>query len=103
MAVRHIIDLKSRSAPERLAAFLLRFVDHSEAAIVELPFAKGTLAYRLGVSRETLSRIIQVVADNGIVVRGNQIVVRDRAKAEKFCGPEPYPNRSERRLDVYAF
>ncbi len=103
MTVRHIIDLKSRSAAERLAAFLLRFVDRSEEDLTELPFTKATLASRLGVSRETLSRIIQVVADNGIVLRGNQIMVRDRAKAELFCGPEPYPYRSEHRLDVYAF
>jgi CRP-like cAMP-binding protein len=103
MAVRHIIDLKSRSAAERLTAFLLKFVDYSEDEIVELPFTKTTLAARVGVSRETLSRIIQVVAANGIVLRGSQIVVRDRRKAEKFCGPEPYVRRSERALDVYAF
>lgn len=103
MAVRHIIDLKSRSAAERLAAILLRFVDYAEQGIPELLFTKTTLAARLGVSRETLSRIIQVVADNGIVLRGSKIVVRDREKAENFCGPDPYVYRSERRLDVHAF
>jgi CRP/FNR family transcriptional activator FtrB len=102
MAVRHIIDLKSRSAAERLAAFLLRFVDYTGEEVARLPFTKATLAARLGVSRETLSRIIQVVADNGIALRGSQIVVRDRRKAEEFCGPEPYIYRSERRLDVHA-
>jgi CRP-like cAMP-binding protein len=103
MAVRHIIDLKSRSAAERLAAILLRFVDYAEGDVAELLFTKTTLAARLGVSRETLSRIIQVVADKGIVLRGSEIVVRDRKKAEEFCGPEPYKYRSERRLDVHAF
>lgn len=103
MAVRHIIDLKCRSAAERLAAILLRFVDYAEDEAAELPFTKSTLAARLGVSRETLSRIIQVVADNGIVLRGSEIIVRDRLVAEAFCGPEPYLNRSERRLDVHAF
>ena len=103
MAVRHIIDLKSRSAAERLAAILLRFVDYAEEDVPQLLFTKSTLAARLGVSRETLSRIIQVVADNGIVLRGSEILVRDRKKAEKFCGPEPYVYRSERRLDVHAF
>jgi CRP-like cAMP-binding protein len=102
MAVRHIIDLKSRSAAERLAAILLRFVDYAEEDVPQLLFTKTTLAARLGVSRETLSRIIQVVADNGIVLRGSEILVRDRKKAEKFCGPEPYVYRSERRLDVHA-
>lgn len=103
MAVRHIIDLKSRSAAERLAAILLRFVDYAEDDMPELLFTKTTLAARLGVSRETLSRIIQVVADHGIVLRGSEILVRDRKKAERFCGPEPYVYRSERRLDVHAF
>lgn len=103
MAVRHIIDLKCRSAAERLAAILLRFVDYSEEKTAELPFTKATLAARLGVSRETLSRVIQVVADHGIVLRGSEIIVRDRQQAELFCGPEPYPKRSERRLGVNAF
>jgi CRP/FNR family transcriptional regulator, transcriptional activator FtrB len=103
MAVRHIIDLKSRTAAERLTAILLRFVDYAGGGTAKLPFTKKTLAARLGVSRETLSRLIQVVAENGIVLRGSVIIVRDREKAERFTGPEPYPNRSERRLDVYAF
>jgi CRP-like cAMP-binding protein len=103
MAVRHTIALKSWSAPERLAAILLRFVDYAAGGAARLPFSKKTLAARLGVSRETLSRIIQIVADNGIVLRGSEIIVRDRQMAEEFSGPEPYANRSERRLDVHAF
>ena len=103
MAVRQIIDLKCRSAAERLTAFLLRFVDYSDAESVELPFPKSALAARLGISRETLSRAIQVVADNGVVLRGSRIIVRDRSKAEDFCGPEPYVRRGEHALDVHAF
>lgn len=103
MAVRHIIDLKCRSAAQRLTAFLLKLVDYSDAETVELPFAKATLAARLGVSRETLSRMIQVVAANGVMLRGSEIIVRDRRKAEVFCGPDPYVNRGERALDVHAF
>lgn len=102
MAVRHIIDLKSRTASERLAAFLLRLVEHSGDRIVKLPFSKGTLAARLGITPETLSRVTQVVAANGIVLRGTQILVRDRAKAERFCGPEPYPGPDEVPLHVHA-
>jgi len=43
-----------------------------------------------------------VVADNGIVLRGSRIIVRDRREAQNFCGPEPYPRRSERALDVHV-
>lgn len=103
MALRHIIDLRSRSAAKRLAAFLLKFFDYSEESPVELPFTKATLAARLGISRETLSRVIQVVAANGLVLRGSQILVLDRSKAEEFRGPEPYANRGERALKVHAF
>ena len=103
MAVRHLIDLKSRSAAERLTAILLRFADHQGGSGARLPFSKRTLAARLGVSRETLSRIIQVSAENGVVLRGSDILIRDRARAEAFSGPEPYINRSERRLNVFAF
>ena len=102
MAVRHIIDLKCRTAGERLAAFLLRIVDHNEDRPVRLPFSKGTLAARLGVTPETLSRVIQVVAVNGIILRGTQILVRDRAQAERFCGPDPYPDPDEVALHVHA-
>ena len=103
MAVRHIIDLQCRSAPARLTSFLLKLVDFSDADIVEVPFPKGTLAMRLGISPETLSRAIQVVADNGVVLRGSQIMVRDRVRAEEFCGPEPYADRGEGAFNVHAF
>jgi CRP/FNR family transcriptional regulator, transcriptional activator FtrB len=102
MAVRHLIDLKSRTAGERLAAFLLRCIDNSDDERTVLPFSKGALAARLGVKPETLSRVIQVVAANGIVLRGSRIILRDRVKAEKFCGPDPYPKADESALHVHA-
>lgn len=102
MAVRHVIDLKCRTAGERLAAFLLRLEEHSEDHPAKLPFSKGTLAARLGVTPETLSRVIQVVAANGIVLRGTQILVRDRTKAEGYCGPDPYPEPDEVAQNVHA-
>jgi len=104
MAVRHILDLQCRSAPQRLANFLLRLVDESPGGIsAELPFAKGALAARLGVSRETLSRAIQKIADEGLLLRGRQILVRDRSKIERFRAPRPYPGDDERSLEVHAY
>lgn len=102
MAVRHLIDLKSRTAGERLAAFLLRCNDNSEDERAILPFSKGALAARLGVKPETLSRVIQVVAANGIVLRGSRIIVRNRVKAERYCGPDPYSKTDESALNVHA-
>ena len=103
MAVRHILDLKCRSAPQRLAAFLLRLADESPLNDAVLPFSKRHLAVRVGMSAETLSRTLQQLADNGLHVRGKRIIIKDRAMAETFCGPDPYPDRGEALLGVYAF
>lgn len=100
MAARHIIDLKCRSAGQRLGAFLLRLVDESDAAV--LPIPKRNLAVRVGMTAETLSRTLQLLADNGLHLRGNRILVKDRAKAEAFCGPEPYSENTETALGVHA-
>ena len=103
MAVRHILDLKCRSAPERLGAFLLRLVDESPFGdMAELPFPKRSLAARVGMTAETLSRTLQLLADNGLHLRGSRIIVKDRALIERFCGPDPYPERTETALGVYA-
>src|SRR5687767_14427246 len=103
MAVRHIIDLKCRSAPQRLALFLLRLADQGgTAAGVELPIPKRNLAARVGMTAETLSRTLQTLAENGLQVRGNRIIVRDRERIEAFCGPRIYPDAADGALDVYA-
>jgi CRP/FNR family transcriptional regulator, transcriptional activator FtrB len=103
MAVRHIIDLKCRSAGQRLAAFLLRLVDESKTAdSAELPVPKRHLASRVGMTAETLSRAIQTLADNGLVVRGNRVFLRDRARIEQYCGPALYADADEAALEVHA-
>jgi CRP/FNR family transcriptional activator FtrB len=103
MAVRNILDLNCRTAAQRLAAFLLRLVDlQTDSEMPILPIAKRHLASRLGMTAETLSRMLQVVADNGVYLRGRTIIVNDRARAETFCGPDPYPGGDERALNVFA-
>jgi CRP/FNR family transcriptional regulator, transcriptional activator FtrB len=103
MAVRNILDLNCRSAAQRVGAFLLRIADlQSDTAEPVLPIAKRHLAVRLGMTAETLSRMLQTVADHGIYLRGRTIVIRDRRAIDAFCGPDPYPLRDERLLDVFA-
>ena len=104
MAVRQIIDLKCRSAPQRLASFLLRLVDESSlAASAELPVPKRSLAARVGMSAETLSRALQTLAEHGLLVRGTRVIVRDRQQIELFAAPRLYQDDDEAKLDVYAF
>jgi len=103
LSLRIILDLKCRSPSERLAAFLLRLYDlHSPGTIAQIPFTKRQLAARIGMQPETLSRTLQVLAGNGLYLRGREIIVADRAKAEAFCGADPYPSGNEDELGVYA-
>jgi CRP/FNR family transcriptional regulator, transcriptional activator FtrB len=103
MAVRNILELTGRTAPERVGAFLLRLADLQEgAASPVLPIPKRSLASRLGITPETLSRSLQIVADHGLHLRGRAIVVRDRERIDEFCGPDLYPDRNEHPLNVFA-
>ena len=104
MAVRHILDLRCRSVPQRLAKFLLRLVDESpHPDEAELPFSKGALAARIGTTPETLSRAIQSIATVGLLLRGRTIILRDRLLVTKFCEPGLYPGEDERGLKVHAY
>lgn len=103
LGLRIILDLKCRSPSERLAAFLLRLHDmRSPGTIAQIPFTKRQLAARIGMQPETLSRTLQVLAANGLYLRGREIIIADRPKAEAFCGADPYPSGNEDELGVYA-
>ncbi len=102
VALKIILDLKCRSPSQRLAAFLLRLHDAQPEPPAELPFSKRQLASRIGMQPETLSRTLQTLAANGLYLRGRQIIVTNRAAAEEFCGPDPYPPASEYELGVHA-
>ena len=103
LSLRIILDLKCRSPSERLTAFLLRLHDmRAPGTVAQIPFTKRQLAARIGMQPETLSRTLQVLATNGLYLRGREIIVADRAKAEAFCGEDPYPSGSEDELGVYA-
>lgn len=103
LSLRIILDLKCRTPSERLAAFLLRLHDlRLPGTVAQIPFTKRQLAARIGMQPETLSRTLQVLAANGLYLRGREIIIADRAKAEAFCGADPYPSGSEDELGVYA-
>ena len=88
----------------RAVDILLRLVGESGAAdAADLPVSKRHLASRIGMTPETLSRALQTLASNGLVVRGAKVLVRDRKKIEDFCGTHPYPDATETALDVHAY
>jgi CRP/FNR family transcriptional activator FtrB len=101
MSMRQVLELKCRNAAQRLGSFLLKLSDR-EGIAAELPMPKRNLAARIGMTPETLSRTLQVLADNGLVVRGRQIIIRDRRRIEQFCGPDPCPISDAERLKINA-
>ena len=104
VALRHIKDLKTRSGPQRLAAYLLRLIDEKGVCEgAELTMPKGTLASRLGMTAETLSRSLQIISEHGILIRGHRVVLKDRSKVERFCSPNPLIDGDESELYVRAW
>lgn len=101
MTMRQVLELKCRNAAQRLGSFLLKLSDR-EGVAAELPMPKRNLAARIGMTPETLSRTLQVLADNGLVVRGREIIVRDRSRIQQFCGPDPCPISDTERLKINA-
>lgn len=104
IALRHIIDLKTRTGPQRLAAYLLRLIEaNASGDSAELPFAKGMLASRLGMSAESMSRSLKLLADHGLTVRGHRVELRDRDQAMRFCKRNSLIDEDETMLGISAW
>lgn len=75
-----IESLTVREIPERLAAYLLDASEREKnATVVSLDVSKGLLAGFLGATRETLSRALSRMADQGLIeVRGRDITLLDK-------------------------
>jgi CRP/FNR family transcriptional regulator, transcriptional activator FtrB len=85
--VEHLKNYSLRSAPERLASWMLRFDrDSGGAGQFTLPCDKRTLASYLGMAPEHLSRNIAALAPAGLVVRGRRVALRDRSALAAVAG-----------------
>jgi CRP-like cAMP-binding protein len=71
-------------ATGRLAAYLASLADSPEAAGVTLPAAKKLIAARLGMTKETFSRVLRELTRAGLVrVAGSRIELLDRERLER--------------------
>jgi CRP/FNR family transcriptional activator FtrB len=78
MLVRQVKDLKLRSSTERLAAYLLILArEQFTPGRVHLPFDKRTLAGRLGMTPESLSRAFAALRTLGIETHGAYVSIAD--------------------------
>lgn len=87
----HLLVLGKTIVDERLAAFLCDLASRqANGARVELPMARNDIADYLGVSFETVSRILRRFRDQGLirVPDIHSIEILDRAALEAICGRE---------------
>lgn len=83
--VEQIEQIKVRSAPQRIAEFILRLADGQEGrAIVELPFEKGLIANRLGMKPESFSRALARLRPLGVSVERDVVEIADMARLAAF-------------------
>lgn len=84
--VRALKDHKLRTSVERLANWILSA--EGGRGRVELICDKRTLAARLGMTPENLSRSLTMLADHGVTSRGREIRVADRDALAKLAKPD---------------
>lgn len=88
--VKEVSNLKLRSSLERLANWLLHHARRDEASPqFNIPFDKKTLAAKLGIAPEVLSRNFAALAAHGVKVSGKLVEVTDLARLEDLAQPVP--------------
>ena len=86
--VRSLKNEKLRNSAERLANWILRAdARQGNQRSVELSFDKRTLASRLGMTPENLSRNLALLSKHGVKSSGRDIVIEDAAALEQFAKP----------------
>jgi CRP/FNR family transcriptional activator FtrB len=84
LLIRQIKDLKLRTAPQRLAAYLLD-LSGGRGGTVELPEERRLLAGRLGMTPESLSRAFVQLQGEGVGGRGRKVVIADAGRLRNYC------------------
>lgn len=85
MLVEQIEQIKVRSAPQRIADFMIRIAPSREGPVVlELPFEKSLLANRLGMKPESFSRALARLRAHGVTVDREIIKIADVGRLVSF-------------------
>ena len=88
--VRSLKDHKLRTSAERLANWILES-DRQQGGMgrIILPHDKRTLASRLGMTPENLSRNLASLTDHGVTGSGREIIITDREALQQWAKPNP--------------
>jgi CRP/FNR family transcriptional activator FtrB len=86
--VRALKNEKLRTGAERLANWILQaHTRQGDRHSVEMTFGKRTLAARLGMTPENLSRNLAFLGKYGVTSSGRDIVIEDLSVLERFAKP----------------
>lgn len=88
-AQEHLLVLGRQNAIERMAAFILDVAERQDAdRIVSLPMQRADIADYLGLTFETVSRILRKLKDSGIIrlPTVKQIEILKPEALEELCG-----------------
>jgi len=87
---------KLRTSAERLANWILANDQRSGGSgRFTLPYDKRTLAARLGMTPENLSRNLALLGRYGVTVRHRDVMIRDAAALVDFARPTPSIDESD--------
>jgi CRP/FNR family transcriptional activator FtrB len=82
--------IRLRSAEERAGHFLLALAESRPGAReIRLPMEKRRIASQLGMTRETLSRVLPMLAAHGLSLSGDRLLVEDLAAARAAFPYDP--------------
>ncbi len=84
--VQQIEQITVRSAPQRIAEFVLRLAPDGNTgpAEIELPFEKNLLANRLGMQPESFSRALAKLRYHGVTVEKEIVRIADLNRLRRF-------------------
>lgn len=81
--IKHAKNLQLRSAVERVGCCLLRLLEGAAPGTpVKLPLGKRLIASQLGITRETFSRTLPVIARHGMRIEGDVVFLEDITAAQ---------------------
>ncbi|WP_303900933.1 cyclic nucleotide-binding domain-containing protein [Thiohalomonas denitrificans] len=83
--VRHVKDLRLRTAAQRLGIYLLGLVEKGDSNTLALPFVKKLIAARLHMTPESMSRAIVTLRNEGVDVTEDEVHIHDIDALRRFC------------------
>ena len=84
--VRHVKDLRLRTAAQRLGIYLLGLAEKvGSRDTLSLPFVKKLIAARLNMTPESMSRAILSLRDNGVDIFEDEVHIHDIDALRRFC------------------